>query len=303
MHVHPSDLNMNSLEDDFHDLLTQDAPDEAGATLATTVEPILQRLAVANNPESMLVLCSIDGVLVEPEPEAHLAAHIDAIRDVFGVDVPLEDFWDVAEHGMTDRRIAQLLAQRGDPRSLDASAEEVERWRQRIGELFEAYTVFGGLKPTLLSRVQHGLDRMRSAHGVQVTLASGNVERIARCKLSETGIADYFPEGEGGFGDFELERHELVRHALQRAGWWDESRNALPANWAARVFLLGDTVRDMEAAQQAGIRSVGIATGGQGTRELKAAGAECVFLRFDRAVEWVLAQRNSGGPSRMTGQA
>jgi phosphoglycolate phosphatase-like HAD superfamily hydrolase len=228
----------------------------------------------------------MDGVMVEPEPEAHIAAHIDSVRDIWGIDIPREKFWNIIDNGLTDRAIAQALLQWSGRDTKDIPLHEVNRWRVRCGELFQMYTALSEYRPQRLGHVRSGLDRARSISNIQLALATGNLEAIAKAKLALTELDEYF-DGSGGYGDFTLNRVELVKDALYTAGW-DPQNEIEKASMQSRIYLLGDTVHDMSSARELGIHAIGVATGGHGIRELRDAGAEAVFLRFDRAVEWVI---------------
>ncbi len=254
-----------------------------------TQTAVLSSVLTPAQEQGVLILCDVDGVMIEPEPEAHIAAHLDTARDVFGIEVPREKFWDACENGLTDRCIAQQLVKYAGQDANNVAGALVERWRLRIGELFQIYTALSEYKPLGMPHVADGLMRAQSIPKVQLAIATGNVERIARAKLESTGLADFFPLDGGGFGDFTLKRVDLLKDALKTSGWPVED-TAVGIAARKRVYLLGDTVHDMQGALELGIHPIGVATGGHGRAELKAAGAEAVFLRFDRAIEFILSQ-------------
>lgn len=64
------------------------------------------------------------------------------------------------------------------------------------------------------------------------------------------------------FGDANVQRWQLI----------DQVRKAAKTRRANTVNV-GDTTRDVEAGQRAGIRTIGVGTGWGGERELKAVGA------------------------------
>jgi HAD superfamily hydrolase (TIGR01509 family) len=61
---------------------------------------------------------------------------------------------------------------------------------------------------------------------------------------------------------------DLVRAAIGKAG-------------GGPAVMLGDSTWDCEAAQRAGVPTIGVLTGGFSEQELRSAGAACVFERLD----------------------
>ena len=61
---------------------------------------------------------------------------------------------------------------------------------------------------------------------------------------------------------------DLVRAAIEKAG-------------GGPAVMLGDSTWDCEAAQRAGVPTIGVLTGGFSEQELRSAGAACVFERLD----------------------
>lgn len=68
----------------------------------------------------------------------------------------------------------------------------------------------------------------------------------------------------------------------------DEKRDAIRAHGIA--IYVGDTVADMVAARDAGVRAVGVTTGMHRAPELSAAGATVVFGTLEAFPEWFRAQ-------------
>lgn len=106
--------------------------------------------------------------------------------------------------------------------------------------------------------------------GQKLGLATGNIERGARVKLSHFGLWERFVAG--GFGDTTPVRAQLVRagmEALAAATGLDPD----PAN----TIVLGDTPLDIEAAHLVGTRCLAVATGSYDAGALDAAGADWVL--------------------------
>lgn len=85
-------------------------------------------------------------------------------------------------------------------------------------------------------------------------LLTGNLESTARHKLDVFGLNHFFPVG--GFGSDCADRNRLGRVALERA-----SRHYGTRFVPEKVWIVGDTPRDIEAARSLGARALAVATG------------------------------------------
>lgn len=103
------------------------------------------------------------------------------------------------------------------------------------------------------------------------TVGTGNGRRRARRKLEAAGLIEHFDLPVGGYGDLPADRWTILADAVMRAGLL--RGGAVPAE---RVVVVGDTPRDVVAAQRAGLRSIGVATGHHAAAELDEAGADLV---------------------------
>jgi phosphoglycolate phosphatase-like HAD superfamily hydrolase len=118
--------------------------------------------------------------------------------------------------------------------------------------------------------VEAVLDALAGHGGIAIGLGTGNLREGARLKLVRARIEHHFAFG--GFGcDHEL-RPSIVRIGAERGA----ARLGLPLA-ACRVVVIGDTTRDVEAAQAIGAETVAVETGGTAAATLRAAGATHVF--------------------------
>ncbi|MCC6388801.1 MAG: HAD family hydrolase [Dehalococcoidia bacterium] len=168
--------------------------------------------------------------------------------------------------GRTDRAIfLEALGRHGlggaDPeRAFEAFVADY------LAELEKSLEVLGGV---VLPGVPALLDAL-DARGQLLGLATGNMERGARVKLTHFGLWERFAAG--GFGDHTPVRAEVVREgidALARVIGCDPDPSA--------TIVLGDTPLDIEAAHLAGTRCLAVATGAFDVDALRAAGADWVF--------------------------
>jgi phosphoglycolate phosphatase-like HAD superfamily hydrolase len=117
--------------------------------------------------------------------------------------------------------------------------------------------------PTLFPNVKTVL-RAVSADW-KLGLVTGNIEATAWAKLHHAGIAHYFDFG--GFGCTHADRAEIARQALKASG----------VERPEKVFLIGDTPSDVNAAKVNGFISIAVATGGFDFQTLEKSGADFVF--------------------------
>ena len=124
----------------------------------------------------------------------------------------------------------------------------------------EGYKVLPGAEQTLLNLGQAG---------VVLALVSGAMEGAARTKLMPGNLNRYFVFG--AYGSDSPDRAELTKLAIGKAA---QLHGQLTPDL---VSVVGDTPRDIEAAQAAGAVSVGVATGHFSTKELLAAHGDHVL--------------------------
>lgn len=220
----------------------------------------------------MIALVDIDGTLLHGRPVAHGLGLLLALRDVYGVDAGEADLLAVAPGGRTDLEIGLLmLAAAGVPEA-DAVAglpEWCDRTVLRYLEIAGDHPV-----PNPAPDAREAMALLAAA-GVGVALVTGNLEPIAHHKLELAGLGGIFRRGEGGYGGDAVERVEVVRVALARAG-------AAPGDGV----VIGDTPRDIAAARAAGCAVVAVTTGAFGASDLR--GADAVAATLTDAARYLL---------------
>ncbi len=169
--------------------------------------------------------------------------------------------------GMTDRAIArQGLSAIGvevTPPAIDALLATYLRHLAREVSATQAhrYVVHPGMREAV---------QAAHARGAAVGLGTGNIEPGARVKLGRVGLSEAFAFG--GFGDDHELRPELIRVGAERG-----ARRLGVSLAEARVVVVGDTPKDIAAAQAIGAQSVAVATGSWRVEQLAAAGATWAF--------------------------
>ncbi len=169
--------------------------------------------------------------------------------------------------GMTDRAIARL----------GLTAISVEPTDTAIAAVLTQYLVY--LNEELLRadrtkyRVHPGMNEAVNAGlaaAMAVGLGTGNVRDGAMAKLSHVGLATLFKFG--GYGDDAEHRPDLILRGVERgAAHLGISREE------ARVVIIGDTPKDIAAAQAIGALSLGVGTGEFTSKQLEAVGATWAF--------------------------
>ncbi len=210
-----------------------------------------------------IVLFDLDGTLVSCG-----GAGRRAIARAFGALHDRPDACDAFSFdGMTDQTIArQGLTAIGvtahDERIGALLARYLEALREELGQLPEArYVVHAGAREAVAAA---------TARGFAVGLGTGNVREGARLKLQRADLVEAFAFG--GFGDDAEARPELVLRGAQRGA----AHLGVPLA-RARVLVVGDTTRDVHAAQAIGAACLAVATGGTPLEALRAAGATWAF--------------------------
>jgi len=218
-----------------------------------------------------VLLFDIDGTLLHAG-----GAGRRAVARVFGERFERREvFDDVRFHGMTDRAIV-----RGGLVRAGLAADEAA-----IDAICTAYlAALAEEVPRAVDfRVMPGvaalLDALARRPGLAVGLGTGNLRDGARIKLEHAGLYHHFAFG--GFGCDAEDRAALLRIGAERgAGHLGIGLDA------CRIVVIGDTPKDVAAAQAIGAESVAVETSGFRAPELLAAGATWAFP--DLAVDGVL---------------
>lgn len=193
-----------------------------------------------------LVLFDIDGTILKQwkPPIPSLSGIL--IKKHFNM-VPEGSF---SGNGMTDRQIiAERLKLLGikepekDPRFEAAMEDYASVTKKMIDEY--------GLEP--IPNVEVLIKRLVNV-GVTIGLLTGNTPGRAKVKLETVNLWHYFKIG--AFGQFSTKRSELVKIAM------DDAKEKTGITFKkGDVFVLGDTVRDIQCAKESMVRSIGVATG------------------------------------------
>jgi phosphoglycolate phosphatase-like HAD superfamily hydrolase len=120
-------------------------------------------------------------------------------------------------------------------------------------------------------------------------ITTGGVEAAAHIKLARADLGHYFCFG--AYGSDSIDRTELTRKALERAGVLLgeplDPREAL---------VVGDTPNDIKAGHGAGAVAAGVATGHFTTKELRDAGADYVLGSLEEELPVTGLGASGAGP-------
>jgi len=215
---------------------------------------------VQNN---VLMLFDIDGTLVQGA-KCHYQAYIEGVKKFYGME---EYVHSVNAAGKSDKLILREILTLGG-----LTTDEIQKDFQSCLDFMTDY---------YLKNVQYEnihvfdgtielLDELQRKN-VLLGLVTGNLEPIAYAKLGRAGLNGYFSFG--GFGSDNADRSLMVKKALSIA------KNQLGFN-GDKIFVVGDTPRDVEAAKAYNLKTIAVATGMYSVKELKDCGADYVVENF-----------------------
>lgn len=196
-------------------------------------------------------LFDIDGTLLRSRDRVHFNSFAAAVQQVTGHELSLEG---VTVHGSTDTAIL-----RDAIRLSGLPAEAIEAQVEAILEAMcaEVAARRGELHLVLMPGVEDIL-RYLAGRGALLGVGTGNLEPIGWAKIETAGLRQWFRFG--GFSDRFPNRAELIGDAARKA------REL--AGPAARVCVVGDTPRDIDAARANGLPAIAVATGNFGFDDL-----------------------------------
>jgi len=213
--------------------------------------------------QNILMLFDIDGTLVQGA-KCHYQAYMEGVKKFYG----MEDYVNsINAAGKSDQLILHEILTLGG-----LNTEEIQKNFQNCLDFMTSY---------YLKNVQYENVRALDGTGelleelqrenVLLGLVTGNLEPIAHAKLGRAGLDGYFSFG--GFGSDNADRSLMVKKALSIA------KNQLGFS-GDKIFVLGDTPRDVEAAQAYNLKTIAVATGMYSVKELMDCGADYVVENF-----------------------
>jgi len=211
-----------------------------------------------------VLLFDIDGTLVNTGGTGKDAMN-QAFEEIFGVPNGLDG---ILLAGQTDPKIMFDIFQKLDMKWDDKKIEEFkERYYVRLSEEFQ--------RPRSSRRIMPGfpeaLEKLSVLPKTHLGLLTGNWKRGAEIKLENFGLWKFFEFG--AFGDDDLDRNKLVPHAIRRAANLFGSHPQ-----SDRVYVIGDTPRDVQCARPHGATAIAVATGDYSVDVLRAEKPDYLFV-------------------------
>jgi len=216
------------------------------------------------NNNRVLALFDIDGTLVRGE-RCHYQAYVQAVKKFYDLD---EDISGINYAGKTDPQILQEVLELGEIPKSDIE-KKFQACLEYMVNYYQAHVHQENIKA--LGGVRELLGELENEE-VLLGLATGNLEPIAHAKLNQAGINDYFSFG--GFGSDSPQRPCLVKKAIERA-------QNLYGYQGDKIFIIGDTPRDVAAAKPFNLYTVAVATGQYSVPELEKCGADFVLENLE----------------------
>ncbi len=231
----------------------------------------------------MLALFDIDGTLLAGASAAHGRALRRALHEVYDVGDRDDDpsaLPRVQAAGRTDLEIARetLLLCGRSARVIDDGLADLREVCVRE----YARCAPEDLSDCVVAGMQELLTEISQIGRIKLALLSGNLEPIARSKLTRAGIGHHFPFGQGAFGSDSEDRTELPAIARRRAALGGRSHPR------SRTLVIGDTPRDIACARADGVRCLAVTTGPYRASELGA--ADAVAFSSEHLRELLLAE-------------
>jgi phosphoglycolate phosphatase len=193
-------------------------------------------------------LFDIDGTLMRSRDRVHYESVSASVQRVTGFEITLAG---VLIHGSTDTAILrEACRQAGIPyKVLESHYDAIlEAMRNFVAERRQE------LDPELTPGIEEVL-RHLAQKGALLGVASGNLEAIGWIKIEKAGLREWFRFG--GFSDHFPVRPELIGHAARKARELAGSRG----QDGAKICVVGDAPRDIEAARANFLSVIAVATG------------------------------------------
>ena len=218
-------------------------------------------------------LFDIDGTLLRSRDRVHFESFATSVHRVTGFEITLGG---ILLHGNTDTAILrEACRQAGIPAHvLEERIEAIlEAMRHSVAERRHE------LDPVVMPGVNEMLHYL-AQKGALLGVASGNLEAIGWIKIERAGLREWFRFG--GFCDHFPVRSELIGQAA------DKAREL--AGKGAKICVVGDTPRDIEAARANFLSVIAVATGRCSFDELLECKPEACVTSLADLLAWAQAR-------------
>ena len=189
-------------------------------------------------------LFDIDGTLLRSRDRIHIDTIAYSVHRITGFEITLAG---ILLHGNTDTAILREACRQAGipPKVLEERIDAIlEAMRNCVAE--RRHELDLALMPGVENVLRHLAQK-----GALLGVGSGNLEAIGWIKIEKAGLREWFRFG--GFSDHFPVRSELIAQAARKA-------RELAGN-DARICVVGDTPRDIEAARANFLSVIAVATG------------------------------------------
>lgn len=215
-------------------------------------------------PKRRLLLFDIDGTLITSGGAGERAL-CEAMTERFDVE---EDLQGITLAGATDALIARLLLEKhGLPVTPENCTALLDAYLQQLAKKLPIHQ--GRVLPGMIDL----LAKLRYHPEFVLALLTGNLIRGAELKLTHYGVWEYFEFG--AFADDHHDRNELGHFAKARA--LEIHGEDFPPE---RIYVIGDTPKDIACGKAIGAKTVAIATGNYSIEELGTHHPDLLFADF-----------------------
>jgi len=225
-----------------------------------------------------ILLFDIDGTLIHVDSDLfklHQVAFIYALKEVYKVDVDVQELGEY--EATTDMLILMdLLKKRGFDDG-DISSSIIKAF-ESMAKYFSEHMEKNGYKEEINYDVVEVLSQLSSNRDCVLGIVSGGAREISRMKLESTGVWQYFKIG--GFGDSADSRAELIDAAIAQV----VEQKLVKKIDMRRVYVIGDTRRDIMGAKERGAVSVAVSTGNYSKEFLKEYNPDYLISRLSELI-------------------
>ncbi|MGH9057378.1 MAG: HAD family hydrolase [Acidimicrobiales bacterium] len=215
------------------------------------------------------ILFDIDGTLIDSGGAGATSWRL-AFDELYGIPADIGKFTDT---GMTDPDVGAKTFEAVLGRKPNR-AEFVKLMERRTYYLHK--TVAESEHYRVLDGVEELLEKLLD-DGYLLGVVTGNVEAAAHIKLHRANLNRFFSFG--GYGSDSIDRGELTRIAVRRGCLvYGEELST------RQCLVVGDTPRDAEAAHEADVACVGVASHHYNVQQLRDGGADWVIRSLEEGL-------------------
>jgi len=211
-----------------------------------------------------LVLFDVDGILIK---SVSLGIISDLIKKNFGL--TLSKSVKYYTEGKTYRKILSDrlkevgIAEPEKDERFERAMKDTSIWKRKLEE---------GIKLEKISNVEDLIKLLIKREHI-IGLLTGNPKEIAKVKLDSVGLWKYFKVG--AFGSESKVRADLIPLALKHV------KEKFKIDFSKKdVFLIGDTLEDINCAKIGGVRIIAVATGKEPFEQLILEKPNFIFRDF-----------------------